>query len=98
MGANRAQRWEGDTLVLELRVQPRASRDELLDSEGGRLKVRVTSPPSDGQANAHLVRFLAALFRVPKRDVTILAGESSRNKRVAIRAPRVLPDPISART
>ncbi|HVX40936.1 MAG TPA: DUF167 domain-containing protein [Gemmatimonadaceae bacterium] len=65
-------------------VQPRASRSEVAGVHGDALKVRLTSPPVDGAANEALVEFLAALFAVGRRDVRILAGETSRSKVVEI--------------
>ncbi len=90
-------RWDGDDLVLDLKVQPRASRDELAEVLGDRLKVRITAPPVDGKANDHLVKFLAKTFRVPRSDVTLLSGETGRDKRLRIRAPAQLPPIIPAR-
>ena len=79
----------GEDVILSLRVQPKASRDELL-WQGEQLKLRITAPPVDGQANAHLVAFLAKLFRVAKRDVEILSGETGRENRIRIRSPQQL--------
>jgi uncharacterized protein (TIGR00251 family) len=84
-------RWDGDDLLLELRVQPRAARDELIGPLGTALKVRITAPPVEGKANAHLLRWLADLFGVPQAQVTLLSGDGSRGKRVRIRAPQRLP-------
>ncbi len=80
-------RCEGDALVLALRVQPRASRDEVLGPQGERLKVRITAPPVEGAANAHLVRFLAAELGVPPSRVEVVAGLAGREKRVRVTAP-----------
>ncbi len=77
--------------MLSLHVQPRASRDEVVGVRGDRLKLRITAPPVDGSANAHLVRYLARQFCVPKSQVEILSGESGRDKRLAIRQPREIP-------
>lgn len=84
-------RWEGEDLVLELRLQPRASRDAFDAPLGGRLKIRLTAPPVDGRANARLIAFLSKQFRVAKSQVLIEAGETSRDKRVRVRGPRLLP-------
>ncbi len=65
-------------------VQPRASRSELAGTHGEALKVRLSAPPVDGAANSALIDFLAQLFAVSRRDVRILAGESSRSKVVEI--------------
>ncbi len=84
-------RWEGDSLLLAIRVQPRASRDEIVGPHGNSLKVRITAPPVDGRANAHLIKYLAKAFGVPRARVTLLAGESGRDKRLRIDAPGRLP-------
>lgn len=84
-------RWEGEDLVLGLRVQPWAKKDELVGPDGGYLRVRVTAPPVEGKANVHLRRFLAREFGVPQSRVELLAGDRGRFKRVCIRAPRKLP-------
>lgn len=83
-------RWDGADLVLTVRVQPRASRDELR-LEGARLKVRITAPPVDGAANAHLLRFLAAAFGVAPSRAELVRGASGREKVVRISAPKTLP-------
>jgi uncharacterized protein (TIGR00251 family) len=87
-------RWDGADLILQVRVQPRASRDEWLGPRDDRPCLRITAPPVDGKANAHLREFLATLFGVAKSRVTLLAGESSRDKRLRIAAPRRLPPGI----
>lgn len=81
---------EGDDWVLQLRVQPRASRDELL-LDGERLRLRITAPPVDGAANAHIVRFLAHEFGVAKSRVDIVRGLTGREKTVRIASPTVIP-------
>ncbi len=83
--------WQGEALVLWLRVQPKASRDEICGPHGEQLRVRITAPPVDGKANAHLLRFLAQVFGVSRAQVSLLQGESGRNKRVRIEAPQRLP-------
>ena len=89
-------RWQGDTLILSVRVQPKASKDELVgpcdDGQGGEsLKIRITAPPVDGKANAHLIKFLAKSFAVAKSRVSVVAGETGRSKRLQIIAPAKLP-------
>jgi uncharacterized protein (TIGR00251 family) len=87
-------RWEDGDLLLSLRVQPRARRDELIAPPQDRPKVRITAPPVEGKANEHLRRFLASLFAVPVSRVELIAGEQAREKRLRIRAPARLPDVI----
>jgi uncharacterized protein len=69
---------------LEVRVIPRAGRTGLGGVRGGVLVVRLAAAPVDGAANDALIEFLSDLFDRPKRDVSILAGQASRNKRISI--------------
>lgn len=84
-------RWDGEDLILTLKVQPKASRDELAEPLGDALKVRITAPPVDGKANAHLIAFLAKTFGVAKGAVILESGDTGRSKRLRIRKPRRLP-------
>lgn len=68
-----------------LKVQPRASRTALLGVLGEAVKLGITAPPVDGKANAAVVEFFAELFDVAKSAVTIVAGETGRNKVIAVR-------------
>lgn len=70
---------------LHLRVQPRASRNEVSGRLGYELKIRLAAPPVDGAANDALVRFLAQALGVPRASVSIVAGGSSRSKVVEVR-------------
>jgi hypothetical protein len=65
---------------IAVRVQPRASRDALVGVHDGALKIALTAPPVDGEANAALVAFVAAALGVPRRDVRIARGETSKTK------------------
>lgn len=78
-------RQEGDRIVFEVRVQPRASRSELAGVYGTALKVRLQAPPVDGRANEALIALLAGRLDIPRSDVEIIAGWTGRTKRVAIR-------------
>ncbi|MGD9000237.1 MAG: DUF167 family protein [Granulosicoccaceae bacterium] len=86
--------WDGDTLVLKVRVQPKASRNELAGLHGDALKIRLTAPPVDGKANAALLKFLAKTFGVPQSSIIIETGQTGRNKRLRIPSPRTLPPDI----
>jgi uncharacterized protein (TIGR00251 family) len=68
-----------------VRVQPRASRDEIAGEWQDGLKIRLAAPPVDDHANQALRRFLAASLKVPLSAVRITAGERSRTKRVEVR-------------
>jgi len=50
-------RWQHDTLMLDIRLQPRAGKDEIIGEYAGRLKIRLAAPPVDGQANKSLLNF-----------------------------------------
>ena len=71
-------------MVLELHVQPGAARNEFVGRHGERLKVRLMARAIDGKANAALIEFLSDYYGVAKRDVRIVAGLKSRDKRVII--------------
>lgn len=87
-----------DGLVLRLYIQPKASRDNIVGLHGDELKVAITAPPVDGQANAHLVKFLAKQFRVAKSHVVIEKGELGRHKQVKIIHPQQIPTDVAALT
>ncbi|HET9350472.1 MAG TPA: DUF167 domain-containing protein, partial [Burkholderiales bacterium] len=70
--------------ILELHVQPGASRTEFAGKHGERLKVRLQARAVDGKANDALIEFLAGHFGVPRRNVRIDSGLKSRQKRVQI--------------
>jgi len=71
-------------ISLRVRVQPRASKDEIAGEMRGALKVRLQAPALEDRANEALVEFLAQLLKRPKAAVRILSGERSRTKRVEI--------------
>jgi uncharacterized protein (TIGR00251 family) len=73
------------SVVLAVRVQPRASKDEVAGEMGGALKVRLRAPAVEDRANEALVEFLAGLLKTPRSAVSILSGERSRVKRIEIR-------------
>jgi uncharacterized protein (TIGR00251 family) len=73
---------------LEIRLQPRGGRDQVMGERDGAVLIRIAAPPVDGKANAALIAFVAKTLGVPKGSVAIIRGETSRNKviRVAGRA------------
>jgi len=73
------------TVTFAVRVQPRASKNEVTGVMGGALKIRLQAPAVENRANEALVEFLAQLLKTPKSAVRILSGEHSRTKRVEIR-------------
>ena len=71
-------------VVFSVRVQPRASKDEIAGEIGGALKVRLQAPAVENRANEALIEFLAQLLKTPKTAVRILSGDRSRTKRIEI--------------
>jgi uncharacterized protein (TIGR00251 family) len=69
---------------LCLRVQPRASRDEITGIAGDAIRVRLTAPPVDGAANEALLRFLADRLDVARSALTLVAGLTARTKVVVV--------------
>ncbi|HXN93260.1 MAG TPA: DUF167 domain-containing protein [Candidatus Acidoferrales bacterium] len=77
------QEREG-TAIFSVRVQPRASKDEIAGEMGGALRVRLRAPAVEDRANEALVEFLAQLLKTPRSAVRIQSGERSRTKRIEI--------------
>jgi uncharacterized protein (TIGR00251 family) len=71
-------------LIFAVRVTPRAGRTSIAGVRGDALAVRVAAAPVDGAANDALLAFLAQTFDRPRRDVQIVSGHSSRDKKVMI--------------
>jgi len=71
-------------ITTEIKVQPRSSRNQIVGEQDGMLKIKLTAPPVEGEANQALVDYLSSILDVPRRNVTLLKGESSRQKIVAI--------------
>ena len=93
MDANdRHYRWGNSCLLLTCFIQPRASKDEIVGIHNQQLKIRLTSPPVDGKANAQLMAFIAKQFGVAKNKIQLISGESSRRKTLKIEAPTKFPE------
>jgi uncharacterized protein (TIGR00251 family) len=73
-----------ETVTLSVRIQPRASKNELVRMENGRLKIRLTAPPVEGAANEALIKLLAETLSVSKSQIEIVAGHASREKIVKV--------------
>lgn len=71
--------------LLKIYVQPRASRVGITGVQEDSLKIRITAPPVEGEANRECVRFLSKILGVPKSQIEILQGLKSRHKVVLIR-------------
>lgn len=73
-----------DGLMLDVLVAPRASRNRILGVHDDRLKIQLTAPPVDGQANDALVRFLADVLGIAKAQVEIVGGPANKRKTVRL--------------
>ena len=69
-----------DGVLIRLHVQPGAKRSEVVGRYGDALKVRIQAPPVDGKANLAVIEFLAKALKVPKKNVGLVSGETSRSK------------------
>ena len=73
-----------DGVILRVKVQPRASRNEVVGVQGDALKVRITAPPVEGAANTQLLMALAKKLGVPRARLELRSGSTSRLKTIAI--------------
>jgi len=69
---------------VKIRVQPRASKNQIVGWMEDALKVRLTAPPVEGEANAALLRFIAEYFGLPRSEVVLVTGATSRQKVIRI--------------
>jgi hypothetical protein len=84
-------RYHGESLFLDLHIQPRAKQNEFAGLYGERLRIRIKSPPVDGKANKMLLTFLADEFGTSISKIEIINGAQSRDKCVVLRSPRKKP-------
>ena len=77
-------RAQADGVVLLVKVQPRASANEIGEPLGEELRVKVTAPPVDAAANEALVRFLAETLGCPRNRVELIRGHKSRHKTILL--------------
>lgn len=73
-----------DGVVLKIKVQPRASRNKISGVIGDALKVVLTAPPVDGEANDACIDFFSDILGVPKKSIQILSGHTSRTKLIKV--------------
>jgi len=78
-------REDAGGITIDLLVSPRASRDRLGPVHGDRVKVAVTAPPVDGEANAAVIEVVARALGVARGAVEVVAGAASRRKTVRVR-------------
>lgn len=75
----------GDDVCLAVKLQPRASKNEIGEALGNELRIKVTAPPVDAAANEALVRLLAETLDCPRNAVQLVRGQTSRHKQVLVR-------------
>ncbi len=71
-------------IIIDVKVEPRASRTEVVGLHGDALKVKLTSPPVEGRANRQLIEILSKYFGLKKRQIELVGGSTSRMKTVLI--------------
>lgn len=69
---------------FEVKVQPRSAKNMIAGEQAGRLKLKITAPPVEGEANKMLIHFLAQYLKLPKRNITIIKGDTSTHKLIEI--------------
>ncbi len=77
-------RVQPDGVLLLVKLQPRASRNEIGEPLGDELRIKVTAPPVDAAANEALIKLLAAQFDCPRSKVVLLRGQTSRHKTIKL--------------
>ena len=74
----------GQSVLVSIRVQPRAKRDEVVGERAGAIVIRLRAPPVDGKANAALIEFIANAANLPRSRVEIVRGATAREKVVRV--------------
>lgn len=80
--------WNNNELRLELQVQTKASKNAIIGEYNHRLKIAITTAPTDGKANDHLIKFFADYFGVPQQQIKIIRGHTNKHKSILISNPK----------
>ena len=78
-------RADSDGVMLSVKVQPRASANQVADAVGNELRIKVTAPPVDSAANEALIRFLSETLDCGRNRIELVRGHTSRHKLLKIR-------------
>lgn len=70
---------------LEIKVQPRSAKNMIVGEQEGKLKIKITAPPVEGEANKMLIDFLSRYLKLPKKKIAIIKGDSSTHKLIELR-------------
>ena len=73
-----------NSLNIQVQIQPRSSKDQIIGIHNGRLKIKISAPPVDGKANQNLIEFIAKAFGVSKSKIEIVKGRTSKLKTLKI--------------
>jgi len=73
-----------DGVIVSIKLQPRASRNEIGEALGNELRIKVTAPPVDSAANEALIRLLAEALDCPRGRVELVRGHTSRHKTIKV--------------
>ncbi len=72
-------------VLLKIKVQPRASQNQIVGIMENTLKIRLTAPPVDGKANQICLKFLAEVLKIPRQQLELVSGQTSRQKTIRIK-------------
>lgn len=73
------------TMIIKIKLQPRAKKNEIVETlSDGTIKIKLVTPPIEGRANIALIEFLAEHYHVPKSSISIIQGQTNRNKTIKI--------------
>jgi len=74
-----------EDLLIKLKISPNASKNEIIKSDNGEIKIKITAQPIENKANKCLIEFLAKTFKIPKTSIEIVKGDTSKQKTVLFR-------------
>lgn len=77
-------RADGEGIILALHIQPGAKKTEIVGLHGDALKIRLAAPPVDGKANEALIAYVAEQLGIPRHQIELISGQTSRGKRIRI--------------
>jgi uncharacterized protein (TIGR00251 family) len=81
-------RENSDGIIIKVRVLPRSSKNTIAGIHGDAIKLKLTSPPVDGAANAACIEYFAKWLKISKSDVEIVSGHTSRSKQILCRGDK----------
>lgn len=74
----------GSGIIIPIKVQPNASKERIVGEHDGQLKIAVAAPPEKGKANKAVIKLIAKKLNIKVSSISILSGETSRDKRLLI--------------